>query len=777
MTEGTNEQTPRRGAGRPRSSRPRPWFSFLPFATSSSTADRPEDSETPPKQRRRKPLYRRPSLWIGLVILASGTGGAVWYYHKLESSLPDTSAISTFERDGTLTIKAADGTVLQQIGPATREKLKLDQMPKQLLQAFIASEDRRFYEHHGVDYQAIIRATARNLTSGDVVEGASTITQQVARIVFLNQDRSMGRKLQEAMLAQKLEREMPKQQVLEKYLNLVYLGSGAYGVADAAWVYFSKPVDKLTLPEMATIAGLPPAPSLYSPLVNLQAAKERRDIVLERMQEAGFITANEAEAAMALPLTVKPSTPKKLYSDTPYFTSYVQQQLPKLVSKEALELGGLTVETTLNPTWQKTAEKAVNQAITQDGVAEGFKQAALVAIDPRNGEIKALVGGRDFYKDSQFNHATQAQRQPGSTFKTFVYTAAIAAGFSPNKGYMDDKFVVDGYEPKNYGNKHYGWMTMRDAITQSINVVAVKVLIDVGFDPVLKFAQDMGIKSELKPTYSMALGAYEVNLLELTNAYGVLAAQGKATEAHSIRRILNRKGEVLYSSNVKTKQVVDPDTAAIMTWMLQNVVNSGTGRPAQLDRPVAGKTGTSEEARDLWFVGYIPQLVAGVWLGNDNNDPTWGTSGTAAYTWQQFMQAAVKDLPVEKFPKLPELDDRKGSIKAQPVSPKRSGSSGAGDDSGSSSGRSKRYDSDRPERRRDDTPAPPPPSDSAAPAAPPAPAAAPAAPAPAAPAPASPAPVDTAPADPGPAPAPPPPEPVAPPAPAPAPAPAAPPKP
>lgn len=683
-----------------------------------------------------KPIYRRPLFWLGLVVV-SATGGLVWGYRVAEQSLPDTSAIGTFVRDGTLTIKSADGTVLQQLGPATRQKLTVDEIPTRLKQAFIASEDRRFYEHSGVDLQAIVRATARNLTSGEVVEGGSTITQQVARIVFLNQDRSLWRKVQEALLAQKLEREMEKPKVLERYLNLVYLGSGAYGVADAAWVYFGKSVDELTLPEMATIAGLPPAPSVYSPLVNPDMAKERRDLVLERMQEAGFITPTEATAAAAEPLTVIPKTPKKLYSEAPYFTDYIQQQLPKLVSKEDLELGGLTVETTLNSQWQKAADKAIKQIIAEAGTAEGFTQGALVAIDPQNGEIKALVGGKDYYKDSQFNRAVQAQRQPGSTFKTIVYSTAIAAGFSPYRSYLDDRFVVDNYEPKNYGNKHYGWMNMREALTRSINVVAVKILLDVGFDPVISLAKDMGIKSDLQPTYSMALGAYEVNLLELTSAYGVLAAQGRVIEPHSIRRILNRKGEVLYDASFKSKQVLDKDSAAIMTWMLQNVVTNGTGAPAQLGRPVAGKTGTSEEARDLWFVGYIPQLVTGVWLGNDNNDPTWGTSGTAAYTWHQFMTRVVAKLPVQEFPKLPEVEDRKGTIKAKPITPRQSSSGGAAPEP-SQGGSS--YD------RQPEQSAPAEPTGgTSAPAA-----------SPAAPAPADPAPVDNSapPVDPAPAPAP-----------------------
>jgi len=635
------------------------------------------------------PVGRR-LLWVG--ILVGGFGAFKLAAWQIDRSLPNPADLAVFARPGTLTIKASDGSILHQLGPATREKLTIAQIPKPLIQAFIASEDRRFYEHTGVDYQAIVRAIGRNLTSGGLIEGGSTITQQLARVVFLNQDRSIGRKVREALLAQKLEREVDKQTLLERYLNLVYLGSNAYGVGDAAWIYFSKSVNQLTLSESATIAGLPPAPSLYSPIVSLQKAQERRNVVLDKMVEAKYITQTEAATAKAEDLKIKPSSPKKIESDSPYFTYYVQQQLPKYVSKQALEAGGITIETTLNPKFQKAADKAIKDAIEVDGASQGFKQAAMVAIDPRNGEVRAMVGGYDFYKESQFNRATQAQRQPGSTFKPFVYTTAIAAGFSPYRSYLDERFMVDGYQPKNYSNKYKGWINIRDALTASVNVVAVKTLIDVGFDPVIKTAESMGIHSKLNPTYSMALGAYEVNLLELVNSYGTLAAQGKAIEPHGIRRIINAKGKVLYDADFKNKQVVDPDTAAIMTWMLRSVVSDGTGRPAQIDRPVAGKTGTSENARDLWFVGYIPQLVAGVWLGNDDNSPTWGSSGTAAYAWHQFMKESVGGMPVQKFPQVPEnLDDRKGTIKANPVKPNRIRSLGGSADPDESQSE-RRYD-------------------------------------------------------------------------------------
>ena len=639
----------------------------------------PQEISTPqensaPQEKTKKRLSRHPRFWIRLGVVSIGGGALIyclWILYTLDKGLPDVNDLSAFNRDGTLTIKAADNTILLQSGPATRDKLQLKEIPELLVKAFISIEDRRFYQHRGVDYQGIVRSVVSNLIARDLVQGGSTITQQLARVVFLNQERSIRRKVREALLAQKIERELSKDQVLERYLNLVYLGSDAYGVADAALVFFSKTVDKLTLAEMATLAGLPPAPSEYSPLVNPDIAKQRRNLVLQQMQEAKVITEAQAKEAMAEPMAVKPSPPKRFQVAAPYFASYIRKELPRYVSQDALEAGGLTVETTVDLKWQKIAEEVIKNAIEVDGRRQGFEQAALVSMDTTTGEVKALVGGGNF-KESQFNRATQALRQPGSTFKGLVYAAAMAAGFSPYDGYEDEPIIIDGYQPNNYGKKFSGWRSMSDALTRSVNVVAVKVLMDVGFEPTIKLAHDMGIKSKLSPIYSLALGSSEVNLLELTNAYGTLASQGNFIEAHGIKRVINQRGDVIYQANFKPKRVLDKDSAAITTWMLEGVVQDGTGAPAALsDRAVAGKTGTSENVRDLWFIGYIPQVVTGVWLGNDDNYPTWGTSGTAAYNWRDFMSQAVKGMPVEKFPKLPDLEGRKGSIKAKPVQPNR----------------------------------------------------------------------------------------------------------
>ncbi|ACK65404.1 penicillin-binding protein, 1A family [Rippkaea orientalis PCC 8801] len=634
-------------------------------------------SQTAVNSLKRASLVRHhPKFWLlfGITMGTSSSAIALGYtIYQVESSITESvEEVFTYARPETLSIKSADGEILEEVGPVTHEKLKIWQIPDTIIEAFIASEDHRFESHQGVDPQGIFRAMFSNLKAGEVVEGGSTITQQLARIVFLNQERSITRKLKEMRLAQKIEANLSKNQILEQYLNLVYLGSGAYGVADAAWVYFGKTADKLTIPEAATLAGIVPAPSLYSPLENLNAATERRNIVLQRMIDQKLITPEEGKTAIASSIALKPQKPKRLERKAPYFTDYVQAELPKYVPPEILKQGGITVETTLNSQWQVAAEKAIETAVTRYGRWQGFKQAALTAVDPRNGQIKVMVGGND-YENYQYNRVTQAKRQPGSTFKPFVYATAIAAGFSPYRSFNDSPYVIDGYRPENYGDKYSGVpVSIRQALASSLNVVAVQVLVKVGWNPIIKVAQAMGIQSELKPTYSLALGAWEVNLLELTNAYGTFANNGIHQPAYGISRVRDRQGNVLYQAKFSPKEALDPDSTAIMTWMMRGVVTSGTGTPAQLsDRPVAGKTGTSDQARDLWFVGYIPQLTAGVWLGNDNNKPTWGASSTAAMIWREFMVEAVKGTPVESFSPVPSLNGRKATIKAEPIKPKR----------------------------------------------------------------------------------------------------------
>lgn len=616
--------------------------------------------------RGENPLQKRPLFWVGTATGATvlALGGA-WLYVDNSVGKYSTNDALTYLRPGTITIKGVDGTVLLQTGNATRETLKLWQIPDKLAKAFVAIEDKRFYEHDGVDYKGVTRAMFSNLTSKGLVEGASSINQQVARMVYLNQERSFWRKIREVRLAQKLGSNLTKDQVLERYLNLVYLGEGSYGVADASWVYFSKTVDKLSLAEMATLAAMPPAPNKYSPFVNPEFAKARRNLVLQRMQEAGYITAAESQAAQAEALKPKRSFLKRREQKARYFTKYIEQELAKYIPDKVIKEGGLTVETTLNSKWQERAEEVIESTVNNN--RGSFGQAAMVAIDPRTGGIRSMVGGTDF-ATHQFNRVTQAQRQPGSTFKPIVYSTAIAGGISPYKSYIDAPLDIDGYKPKNAGKSFRGSISMRDALVNSINIVAIKVLVDTGFQPVIDMAKKMGIQSKLEPYYSLALGGLEVNLLELTGAYTTFANRGVRHPVYGITRVVNQKGEVLFQHKPEGEKVLERDTSDIMTWMMSGVVNEGTATSAQIGRPVAGKTGTTDKARDLWFIGYIPQLVTGVWLGNDNNQVTGNASSTAAYAWSRFMRTATEDIPVQRLPGMPEnIDKRKPEIKLQRV--------------------------------------------------------------------------------------------------------------
>jgi len=618
-------------------------------------------------------LSRQPHFWLmfGLGMGGGvGTSALLWGFYQVEAMTAVAIAdVVTYAPSGTMTIKAGNGKILQEIGDVSHDKVEAGKIPPLVEQAFVASEDSRFREHRGVDLQGILRASVSNAKSGEVVQGGSTITQQLARLVFLTQDRTYARKIKELRLAQKIETTLPKDQILERYLNLIYLGSGAYGVADAAHTYFGKAPQDLTLAEAATLAGVVPAPSLYSPLENLDAATKRRNQVLTRMAEVGFITDQEAQTAIAEPLTLNPRPLKRFNREAEFFTDYILKELKAKLPEDQLQSGGLTVNTTLNADWQAEAQTILKKSVDKYGKWQRFSEGAMVSVDPRTGAIKMMVGGKD-YKASQFNRATQAQRQPGSTFKPILYAAAIASGISPNKSYPDVPIEIGSYKPENYGNQYTGGnMSLRPALTSSANVVAIRLLLDVGWNPVINLARKMGITSKMEPTYSLALGAWEMTPLEMTSAYGTFANKGIHVQPYAIQNVVNAKGETIYKAEHQQTQALDADSNSIMTSLMRSVVTSGTGRPAQLgNRQVAGKTGTSDEARDLWFIGYIPQLVTGVWLGNDNNQPTRGASTTSAIVWGEFMRDATKGMAIEYFPAMPKNPDaRKPSIKAEPL--------------------------------------------------------------------------------------------------------------
>ena len=600
---------------------------------------------------------RRHWILIGgsAVVIGSGVAlGQSALVRAFDATLPDARGISRFSRPGTITLLASNGAVIQKLGPATREKIQPGEMPLLVKQAFIAAEDRRFYEHNGVDLWGIGRALVRNVRQGAVREGASTITQQLARTVFLSQDRTITRKLKEAALAYKLERQLSKEQILEQYLNYVYLGASAYGLSDAAWVYFSKTPDQLNLQEAALIAGLPPAPSVYSPLVNPELALERRKLVLNRMQQAGFITASEAEQAGDSPLNLKPAIPKYFNSSAPYFTSWVAQQLPLLLTPEQLEVGGLQIRTSLNLDWQKKAQQVVQKT------APFNTEGVIVSMEPGTGLVRVMVGGKNF-SSSQFNRATQALRSPGSTFKLFPYAAAIDSGVKPEDVFMDAPRCWSGYCPKNFGKKYFGKISLADALKNSLNTVAVQLQDKVGFDAIISTANQLGIGKQrpLGKYYPMAIGAYEQTVLDMTAAYAAVANRGVYVKPMAFEEIRGPGGDVLWSRRMdgdKGRRALDSDVADAMNWMLQRVVTGGTGAAARLDdRPVAGKTGTSEGARDLWFIGSIPQLTTAVWFGYDNNAETNSSSSEAAWAWKQFMTQIKGSYNVQNFPPKPVL--------------------------------------------------------------------------------------------------------------------------
>jgi penicillin-binding protein 1A len=537
----------------------------------------------------------------------------------------------------------------------SREKLSSDAIPPLVEKAFIAAEDRRFYHHNGVDLYGISRAMVRNISRGSVEEGASTITQQLARTVFLSQDRTLIRKVKEAALAGKLERQLSKQQILAEYLNLVYLGSSAYGVSDAAWVYFSKTPEQLTLPEAALIAGLPPAPSVYSPLVNADLALQRRRIVLRRMREQGFITsAQEAEAANT-PLALKPADPKYFDSSAPWYSSWVALELPRVLTKEQMEVGGLTVRTGMNPAMQAEAQKVIN-------ARAGSMEGGLVAMEPGTGLVRAIVGGKDFNR-SQFNRAVQALRSPGSTFKLFAYTAALEAGMKPEDTVNDKtRCYKEGWPPKEFCIKGAGKISMTQAVAQSKNAAAVAVAEKVAYPRVVDVARRLGITGTVGEYPSMVLGSNEKSMLEMTAAFAAINNRGVYVEPTPFEEILGPDGQLLYSRRIDgkpPKRAVSSDVADAMTWMLQRVVSGGTGTGAGLsDRPAAGKTGTAEGARDLWFIGSIPQLTTSVWFGYDANTKTGSSSAQAAAAWGAFMAAITKTMPVQEFPPKPLLEGK-----------------------------------------------------------------------------------------------------------------------
>ncbi len=538
-------------------------------------------------------------------------------------------------------------------GTAKQKDLPLRAIPLVTRQAVVAIEDSRFYSHFGVDVRGTARALFTNLQEGRAAEGGSTITQQVARILYLSQEKTLQRKLNEAMFALKLEREYTKDQILEIYLNRAYWGHGAEGIEAASQTYFGKSCSKLNLPESALLAGLLQRPEGLTPLRNPDAAKKRQHIVLDRMAELSIITKADAAKAKRTKLRFAPNPDRS--HQAPYFTAHLINQLTNRYGDDAIFRGDLKVWTTLDLDMQTHAEKLIANLVKTQGKRYRFDQAALVALDPRSGYVRAMVGGADYQK-SQFNRAVQAKRQPGSTFKPFVFLTAFAQGISPDATASD---AVASYPqangkrwtPRNYDNESLGVTTLRKALEHSNNVITVKLLKDVGTGPVIDHAHRFGISTDLTRDLSLGLGTSVVTPLELTSAYGVLAADGMKAEPVTYFRITDAKGRVLEEIRPQAYRVMDPTPVRTLNGVLQGVVERGTAKRAAIGRPAAGKTGTTNDYRDAWFVGYVPQLVTSIWIGNDDNSVTKRATGGAvcAPVWASFMKTALKSEPAMPF--------------------------------------------------------------------------------------------------------------------------------
>ncbi len=609
----------------------------------------------PPGPGRKSPQGAgRPWTWghiqLSLFLLAiSGllTVGIIASLYLLAAlNLPDVSSMADYQPHATSLIYDKDGETIGWAFTENRQLADLDEIPKLLINAFVAAEDARFFQHQGVDAWSIVRAIVHNIKDGGR-QGASTITQQVARSLLLSPEKTYTRKIKEAILAYRIDKFLSKNDILHIYLNQIYLGEGAYGVVAAARTYFGKPVGDLTLAEISILAGLPQAPSRYSPFKHFERAKTRQVYVLNRMAEDGFITPTAARKAYADPLLWAAQAGPPATAE--YFVQQVKNYIGETYGRELLNEGGLKIHTTLDLNLQRNATTAVQQGIAAwktrhpEGIAP---QSALVCIEVGSGKILALVGGAEF-KASQFNRATQARRQPGSAFKPIIYATALGKGYTPNS-LIDDSPVEfksgNGiWRPKNYNGKFAGPTTLSNALIHSNNIVTIKILQAIGTAPTIRTAHDMGISSPLTPNLSLALGSSEVSLMELTAAYGVFADSGQYRAPRLIEKIIDRNGKVLEQGAGKPRQAMDARVAYQITYILKGVIEEGTGKKAKGIPFSAGKTGTTDEDSDAWFIGYTPRLATGVWMGYDRlqslgKKETGGQA--AAPTWLAFMSGA-----------------------------------------------------------------------------------------------------------------------------------------
>ncbi len=596
--------------------------------------------------------------FTSLVLVPMAIGLATVFYNKIASELPDVSALKTFDAPQTSRILASDGQVIATLFDENRTAVKLEQVSPYFAKALVATEDSRFYQHGGVDWWGVTRAVVANVVHRGIDQGASTLTMQLARNRFLTQKQDFSRKIREAILATKIEEQFSKEVILEHYINTVYFGSGAYGIAAASSLYFDRKPADLNLPQAALIAGLVQAPSALTPLENPKGAIKRMKIVLGRMKEMNYITEAEMKAAFAEGEHLKfqrgsgaqnesPSADQML--KFPYYTSYAIAELSRRYAQDMLYRGGLKINTTLDVELQKICEREVEQLIASQGPGLNAHTGAAVLIENKTGYVRAMVGGTRWSQKNQFNRAYQAERQPGSSFKPIVYTAALLQGATPETVVPDKAINLSGWAPKNSDGQFMGDIPLRTGLQFSRNPVAAQLAERVTPASLIELAHAMGVSEDLKEHLSLALGSCDVSPLTMARVYSTLASGGLARVPLMVTLIESGTGETLTDNrNVKSSRIFDPEISAQMTEMLQRVVSAGTGTAASLgDVPVAGKTGTTDDSRDAWFVGYTPDYTLAVWVGNDDHSAMYGVygGGLPATIWHSIMAEIIRRKP------------------------------------------------------------------------------------------------------------------------------------
>lgn len=568
------------------------------------------------------------------------------------SSLPPIENLEDFKPNIVTKFYSEDGEVIKTFTAYTYDKIELKDVPDQLKNALIATEDKNFYKHHGYDLLGIVRSSIQNVIARRTVQGASTLTQQLSRILFLSNERTFTRKIKELEISARIEKTISKDQILEMYLNNVYLGSGAYGVSAASKIYFNKKLNQLTLPELAMIAGLPQAPSVYNPYNNKDLAIKRRNQVLKRMLTMKYITEDEYKKAIDAPLHL--SSVPQLYTTNkaPYFSDYVVKEMEKLGFEETdIIHGGYKVVTTLDSKAQEAANESILKNMRAWGLTKSSQQAAVFSFSPIDGRILVFAGGKN-YGETQYDRVTQSVRAPGSAFKPIVYAAAMEKGITPNDIVDDSPITIGNWSPHNSSHRYRGKIPVYKALMISSNVCAARMIQEVGIRSVIQLARVLGISTPLEYDYTISLGSNGVKMFEFVRAYGAFANGGYIVQPYAIERIEDSRGRVLYRApKTKSSHQLSLKTAAEMTAMLKTVILSGTGTAANIGKPAAGKTGTTDDNKDAYFVGYTPDIVTGVWVGDDNNKKISGLYGGTipARIWKDIMTVATRDYGAKDF--------------------------------------------------------------------------------------------------------------------------------